>query len=374
MKQLLFINFSDDRDDILRYRFASNSDEYPDLLKDIIDVYEFVNTKILKYDVDGINDLMSTSKKLEIYHQFFQIEVYDNVSNKYININRHIDDANFVASLSDRISTMNRIRILINDVCKANKKQTLAINGRRFSATDAMSLYYTSQGVQYVTSVSIEEVHEQDAIDIDGSTGLKYWDSAIVLIKYLEIHMDDYFAYKSYSNVLEIGAGTGIVGISCYRLLQLFMHQQTQVFPVDMTITDITYSMPNLHKNVLRNKHDADIACVNMRDAVLDWNEPSIVTPYMSVATDTPLNSNFDLILASDVMWLEHLVPSLVQTLVYYSKIHTENGLRYKPPLIILAHQVTSSYACNDIWGSAVVVYKSCRREHCVLMNCSSPC
>ncbi|KAB1214577.1 Protein-lysine methyltransferase METTL21C [Morella rubra] len=96
-------------------------------------------------------------------------------------------------------------------------------------------------------------------------------------------------------NILELGSGTGLVGIAAAATLG-----------ANVTVTDLTHVIPNLQFNVDAN---SDILTLNggaVDVAPLRWGE----------ANDVKLiGRHFDLILASDVVYHSHLYDPLLETL-----------------------------------------------------------
>ncbi|XP_022133230.1 protein N-lysine methyltransferase METTL21A-like [Momordica charantia] len=95
--------------------------------------------------------------------------------------------------------------------------------------------------------------------------------------------------------VLEIGSGTGLVGIAAAATLGAIV-----------TVTDLSHVIPNLQFNVEAN---AEVLAANggrVQVAPLHWGE----------AIDTELiGREFELVLASDVVYHDHLYDPLLQTL-----------------------------------------------------------
>ncbi|KAE9041129.1 hypothetical protein PR003_g5813 [Phytophthora rubi] len=149
------------------------------------------------------------------------------------------------------------------------------------------------------------DVAEGDTFAIDGrvvhigevgnsgkGTGLTTWDGSVVLAKYLEHQRRRDIVG---SRIVELGAGTGLVGISAALL------GARQV-----TLTDLDYVVDNLAKNVAETMKLADTAGrtidSDVSTRVLDWFNPP---------TDL---GDIDFVLASDVVWVEELIPPLVAT------------------------------------------------------------
>lgn len=130
-------------------------------------------------------------------------------------------------------------------------------------------------------------VHVGEVGNSGQGTGLTTWDGSVVLAKYLEHARVESVRGK---RVLELGAGTGLVGLSAALL-----------GAQEVVLTDLAYTMDNLARNVAQTLSD-DIDRSRVSTRVLDWFDPP-----------TDLGS-FDVVLASDVVWVEELIPPLVAT------------------------------------------------------------
>lgn len=93
--------------------------------------------------------------------------------------------------------------------------------------------------------------------------------------------------------ILDIGSGTGIVGIAASKLFGRH---------VQVTVTDVAEVVPNMMKNIEINRNEVD----NITAAPLVWGE--------KITNDAFLHQDF--IVASDVIYYEELFDILIQTLV----------------------------------------------------------
>lgn len=131
---------------------------------------------------------------------------------------------------------------------------------------------------------------------------------------------------------LELGAGTGMVGIL------------SALLGADATITDLPHVIPNLLHNASLNaealKDSGRGGTINVQ--TLRWGEQEDLQA---------IGRSFDLILASDVVYYDHLFEPLLQTLKWFlveGKKYEEKGLPADPkksvcaevrtPLVLLAH------------------------------------
>ncbi len=116
--------------------------------------------------------------------------------------------------------------------------------------------------------------------------GLKTWGSSLMLSQRLVNNVLSYYTNFNKSNnskdynlmlkepILELGAGTGLVGIACAKL------------GFDITLTDLSEIIPNLQHNVDKNHKEVSItlgenlkySCFSKQKskvAELDWTDPS---------------------------------------------------------------------------------------------------
>jgi predicted nicotinamide N-methyase len=122
-------------------------------------------------------------------------------------------------------------------------------------------------------------------------TGTTVWDGSVVLAKYLESR----YAPLGLSGVrvIELGAGPGVAGFSAVAL------------GAEVYLTDLPYCLPNLELAAARNAHLPGRAHV----APLDWFAPA------AALTAAPAMAQASLVLGADVVWVEELIPGLVDTL-----------------------------------------------------------
>ncbi|KAJ2485909.1 Protein-lysine N-methyltransferase efm6 [Coemansia sp. RSA 2050] len=144
----------------------------------------------------------------------------------------------------------------------------------------------------------------QDASGATGcGVGSTVWDAGLVLAKYLDRQTSLGNLDLSGKTVLELGSGTGIVGIALGRL-----HPQCQVI-----LTDKKELVPLLSRNIELNS-----AMSNTRAQCLDWTSP------------TALDAVPDLIVVSDGIWDKGLHQPLAETLARLAGSETRVLLAYE--------------------------------------------
>ncbi|KAF5463989.1 hypothetical protein F2P56_014107 [Juglans regia] len=160
------------------------------------------------------------------------------------------------------------------------------------------------------------------------SQGLSFqlWPAATTLVTLLDQHRcqptnnplsSTLLGHGHPLNILELGSGTGLVGIAAAATLG-----------ANVTVTDLPHVIPNLLFNAEAN---ADVLTANggaIRVEPLRWGE----------ADDVKLiGRDFDLILASDVVYHDHLYDPLLETmrLLLLGSAGTENG---RAKAFVMAH------------------------------------
>lgn len=133
------------------------------------------------------------------------------------------------------------------------------------------------------------------------------WDGSLVLAKFLEHES----ALLTDAKVVELGSGTGVVGLACAAL-----GART------VLLTDLEYTLANVRRNVQLNALEARASAVQ-----LDWTQ---------AALDSQFVGDVDVIVAADVVWVPDLVPPFVETLARLAKANP--GLKS----ILIAHQTRS--------------------------------
>ncbi|XP_078259786.1 protein N-lysine methyltransferase METTL21A [Rhinoraja longicauda] len=121
------------------------------------------------------------------------------------------------------------------------------------------------------------------------------WDAAVILCTFLElgaIKLQD-------RTVIELGAGTGLVGIVAAHL------------GADVTVTDREVTLQFLESNVQDNISDDLRGRVRVKE--LTWG--------INLSKFEP--AGYDIILGADVVYLEETFPALLETLKYLSSERT---------------------------------------------------
>lgn len=134
--------------------------------------------------------------------------------------------------------------------------------------------------------------------------GLKTWGSSLVLSQRLAAHHKELV----HGAVLELGAGTGLVGLVCDKL------------GYSTTLTDLPDIIGNLKHNVALNKAKSTVH-------ELDWSDPS------SYADHLHNGNSYTTIVASDPVYSAQHPPWLVQVIDAFLSDQTEARVLVQVPL-----------------------------------------
>ncbi|XP_037108793.1 EEF1A lysine methyltransferase 3-like [Syngnathus acus] len=119
------------------------------------------------------------------------------------------------------------------------------------------------------------------------------WESAVQLCRYFEGHSVEWRGRR----VIELGSGTGVVGIVAARL------------GADVTLTDLPMTLPQLEANVCANMPSSGWPSAPPTVLPLSWGEDHMKFP-----------SDWDLVLGADIVYIPKLFPLLVDTLAHLCK------------------------------------------------------
>jgi predicted nicotinamide N-methyase len=157
-----------------------------------------------------------------------------------------------------------------------------------------------------------EIIRDEQAGFPHGATGRTLWDGAVLLALYLQRHPEVIIGQR----VIELGAGLGLVGV-CAAIIGA----------AQVTITDLEYALVGAIDTVNKN---IDAIHVPVRIETLDWFNP-------------PIHSDWDVIIAADVVWLTELVDPFVNTL----KTLCPPGSR---SIVILSYQRRGFDTDRELW------------------------
>jgi predicted nicotinamide N-methyase len=163
-------------------------------------------------------------------------------------------------------------------------------------------------------SCALNIVLHEPALTAD-NVGFKTWASSHLLARRLVILKDMLPQLPTDSVVLELGAGTGLVGLAAAAILRR-----------RVLLTDLPEIIPNLERNIESNKGMLDASGINARAAVLDWTEPNSLS-----TEEIDVSSGFLLILAADTVYTSEQPALLTQTI----KHHLSHDVRARAVITI---------------------------------------
>ncbi|KAG6826763.1 hypothetical protein H0H92_014539 [Tricholoma furcatifolium] len=191
---------------------------------------------------------------------------------------------------------------------------------------------------------------EQTSFDLDKVRAIVYledkvWDSGIGLSSWLVgveqstisdgpvAKLRDVLFSSEPRNILELGAGIGIVGLSI-ATLRSTRPIDSQVIKDRIVMTDLGTAIPLIEHNIEGNA--THLQNTNLEAAVLDWDEelPNFIKEF---------SDGFDAIFMADVTYNTASFPSLVRTL---SRV---TCLGKKSPLVLLGYKERDA-AERSLW------------------------
>ncbi|KEQ59161.1 uncharacterized protein M437DRAFT_57218 [Aureobasidium melanogenum CBS 110374] len=147
----------------------------------------------------------------------------------------------------------------------------------------------------------------------EDNLGLKTWASSFVFARNWHALRDRIpliFDKDENATILELGAGTGLVGIAAAAVLG-----------ADVLLTDLPEIVPNLERNITSNEDIINSRNGSARAAMLDWTVPEkIIYPEKTNESSRPLvaeeeSSTYPLIVAADPIYSKEHPGWLVQTI-----------------------------------------------------------
>nr|POE79940.1 protein-lysine n-methyltransferase rrg1 [Quercus suber] len=179
------------------------------------------------------------------------------------------------------------------------------------SRTFTIPLVMMSDGTSTTDETQLLDVVLHEPALTADNLGLKTWGSSYLLAKRLVLLQDKLLAANKVTSaenrILELGAGTGLVGIAAAFILQQ-----------DALLTDLPAIVPNLERNARENTLLAARPHGNVEVGVLDWSKPTSLIMSGSPIEERVENS-FPVILAADPLYdVEHasLLPNAIAMLL----------------------------------------------------------
>lgn len=171
------------------------------------------------------------------------------------------------------------------------------------------------------------EVSQDPSADIDTrkNTHEKLWDGAYILSSFLE---SSYFAKDFWldKQCIELGSGTGLVGMVAW------------LHGADVVLTDRGDCLERTQGNVRRNVDNTCAKCEALDSTKIDvqplsWGSDDEVAALLSRHADPSdaRQGSFDVVLASEVVYLPDLARPLLKTLRSVCSDTTSVFLCYKP-------------------------------------------
>ncbi|XP_026163005.1 EEF1A lysine methyltransferase 3 [Mastacembelus armatus] len=168
--------------------------------------------------------------------------------------------------------------------CTAGVDHPLPVDDGLFAETFAQDTVYSLAG---------QELKIRQLFGAQLGVAAPVWEAGLHLCRYFGERPEELRGKR----VIELGAGTGVVGILAARL------------GAAVTLTDLPLALPQLQTNVSANMPSSGWPSSPPATLPLSWGEDHMKFP-----------SDWDLVLCADVIYLPETYPLLVETLTHLCK------------------------------------------------------
>ncbi|XP_036957289.1 EEF1A lysine methyltransferase 3-like [Acanthopagrus latus] len=169
-------------------------------------------------------------------------------------------------------------------ICSEDEDDPFPVDDGLFADTFSQDTVYNLVG---------QELKIRQVFGANLGVAAPVWEAALHLCRYLEEQAVELRGKR----IIELGAGTGVVGILAARL------------GAAVTLTDLPLTLPQLQANVSANMPPSGWLTTPPTVLPLSWGEDHVNFP-----------SNWDLVLCADIIYLPETYPLLVETLAHLCK------------------------------------------------------
>ncbi|XP_044034155.1 EEF1A lysine methyltransferase 3-like [Siniperca chuatsi] len=169
-------------------------------------------------------------------------------------------------------------------ICAGDEDDPFPVDDCLFAETFSQDTVYNLVG---------QELKIRQVFGANLGVAAPVWDAALHLCCYFEEQSVELRGKR----IIELGAGTGVVGILAARLGAV------------VTLTDLPLALPQLQANVSANMPSSGWPTTLPTVLPLSWGEDHMNFP-----------SDWDLVLCADIIYLPETYPPLVETLVHLCK------------------------------------------------------
>uniref|UniRef100_A0A1A7XWL3 Methyltransferase like 21B n=1 Tax=Iconisemion striatum TaxID=60296 RepID=A0A1A7XWL3_9TELE len=168
--------------------------------------------------------------------------------------------------------------------CVEDEEDPFPVEDCLFTETFSQDIIYHLMG---------EELRIKQVFGANLGVAAPVWEAALHLCRYLEEQSVELRGQR----VIELGAGTGVVGILAARR------------GADVTLTDLPVALPQLQANVSANKPSDGWPSTTPTILPLSWGQDHLNFP-----------TDWDLVLCADIVYLPETYPLLLETLAHLCK------------------------------------------------------
>lgn len=168
--------------------------------------------------------------------------------------------------------------------------------------------------------------------------GQRIWDSSLLLMRYIQqYNITDNQLICTNNNagngnagwlidksIIELGAGTGLVSIYLYHILQLYSHQYNHTYTTNILVTDLPECMELLQYNVQQN--------TQLYNSSHNINITALPYEFNNVSHHQQLPiKQYDVIICSDLIYNSTFFDVLISSIQLLSHDHTRLLMSYRP-------------------------------------------
>ena len=283
------------------------------------------------------DELLEYLKSNLLHADQYAFEIYDPTLSEYITIQEqsNTNEPVKIDLASSSWGKIWRIRATLSN------EKTLALPGRVFA--NDLSNGYSIRGKGFL---HIKEKHNQE-----NATAFTVWDGGLLLADYLQACP----TVVRGKNVLELGAGVGLVGLTAAAL-----------GAEQVTLTDLAEAVPMLLENVTINRSLWESAgCMRVLCSPLNWFHPDPLPSPAAV-----VNRGWEVILLADCVWILDLVMPLLQTLrELVGQARTCGHLEQFE--LLISYQRRGHHAHEAFWDGIATIFdveELCAADHSVVL------
>ncbi|KAI9297862.1 hypothetical protein K502DRAFT_323050 [Neoconidiobolus thromboides FSU 785] len=217
---------------------------------------------------------------------------------------------------------------------KFNQRDNLHyIEIESFSINKLNTLKSKLKKTDFTNIIELQISQNNNLLNQTGITGSVIWKSSFLLSKYL---LSIYTLFEG-KNVLELGTGTGIVGITLSKLLV------KKKVNFELILTDQEILLSQIQKNMALNGLDkvSNVHCKEFSWDTITENKITTLNNFNQYHWIQQYSTGFDIILLSDLIYNENVNLLLVNTIKLLLTINSQ-------AVLLIAQELRAAYVIEE--------------------------